>query len=288
MSRRFVVGVVAVMLVLAGCGPKVDEYAQICPGKSDVLHSISALRLQADDAVSVTANGRCSLRLYVEGKSKPQKEKFAVKLWFSPPYRLRVQGNIALDPRAIVLGSNEEEFWLAIRPKEISSYVWGKWAEQENLDKLGVRPDILLEALGVVSAGSYAQMQYWSLTNEGAFDVLTKRNDEGAIVKKVYIYSCDYRVARIEYYDEEEDRAVVVAKLGKHKKVAGEFLVPSDIKITTYGENGKENSVTLTLGSPKPKEFTEQQQRGLFERRPPRGFKNVSVIVGGQLVEQYE
>jgi hypothetical protein len=287
MSRKLVVGIVAAMLALGGCGPKVEEYRRICPGKSAVLYSLSSLTMQQTSATELRANGQCRLQLYVEGKSKPNKENFPVKLWFSPPCNIRVQGNVALDPRAIELGSNKEEFWLGIRPKEVSRYVWGKWSEQEDLNNLAIRPDILVEALGVVSTGSYADMQYWSLSNEGPFDILTRQNIEGRPVKKIYVYSCDYRVAKIEHLNEAGEVAVT-ADLRNYKQVTDDFFVPSWIKIVTHGEQGRDNSVRVTLSSPKAVEFSDKQRRALFERRPPKGFKSVGVIVGGELIEQYE
>jgi hypothetical protein len=111
------------------------------------------------------------LEYYVEGKTKPQRENLSVKLRVNPPAEIYLQGDKPLVSKAIVVASNEREFWLAIRPK-ISLYCWGLWSEQDSGGGLVINPRTLLEALGIeqIDAG-----QDWSLSNEGAFDVLTKR-----------------------------------------------------------------------------------------------------------------
>jgi hypothetical protein len=41
----------------------------------------------------------------------------------------------------------------------------------------------------------------WSVNNKDGFDILTKRNADGKLAKKIYLSGSEYRVARIEYFD---------------------------------------------------------------------------------------
>lgn len=270
MSGRLVTAIAAAILVVGGCGPRIERPTRICPGAESVFESLSSLRAQSKNVVPLKANGQC--RLEYDGTK--HKENFPIKLWFSPAFDVRLQGDVAFDPRGIVLGSNAREFWLAIKPKEVSSYWWGRWAEQDSFDKLPLNPKILLEALGIVKVEGGAN---WSLSNEGAFDVLTERNDEGAIIKRIYVHSCNYLVWRIEYFDVSGEVAAA-AELYKYKEISRSFSVPAVIKIITRAEGKIEDSVSITLGSIKSTNFTEKQKNRLFTRPEPRGFKRVEKL----------
>jgi len=233
--------------------------------------------------VPLKANGQCLLKYYVEGKEKPQKEKFSVKLWVNPPVEIYLHGDVTLVPKAIVLGSNQDEFWLSVRPKEISTYWWGQWSQQDSSLTLMINPKTLLEALGIAAVDAESN---WSLSNEGAFDILTKRQ-RGVVIKNIYVYSCDYLVKRIEYFD-VYGQVAVVAELDKYKQVLEGFFVPASIKIIERADDSPEDSlsITLDLKSIKPAKITAKQQNVLFNRPQPRGFKRLIRIVGGKWIEQ--
>jgi len=281
-GRLFFSGAAA-MLILAGCGPKIERPTRICPGRGNVLDSLSVLRARREKAIGLRANGQCLLSYY-DQNGKPKKENFLVRLWMNPPAEFYLQGDVGFDAKGIVLGSNEREFWLSIRPKEISTYWWGRWAETGSVEKLMISPRAIIEAVGIaqVDGGDGGN---WSLSNEGPFDVLTKRNERGAIIKKVYAYSCDYTVRKIEYFD-MSGRAGAVAELSRYKEVCEGFSIPTVIKIVRHGSAEKQDSVRVTLESVKPESFTEQRRLAIFTRPEPRGFEHVSRLIGGELVEQ--
>jgi hypothetical protein len=279
-NHRLFAGFVAAILIFAGCAPQIQKPVRVCPGKESIAESLSLLRLRLENTVPLKANGQCLLQYYAEGK-KPEKENFPVKLWVNPPVELYMQGDVAFDPKGIVLGSNEDEFWLAIKLKEISCYWWGRWSERSYPEKLMISPRLVLEALGVMAAGDE---ENWSLSNEGAFDILTKQ--EGSIkTKKIYINTCDYLVRRIEYFD-NEGRAAIIMELDKYKKVSGDFFVPGTIKIINCTDGSEENSAQITLSSVKSTNFTDNQRRRLFVRPQPQGFKHIYKIVDGNVIEQ--
>jgi len=280
MQGKLIVFVVAVILILAGCAPRMQEPMWVCPGKESATEALSILRSRSQNTVPMKANGQCLLKYYVEGK--PYKENFPVKLWVSPPNRIRLQGDVAFNPKGIVLGSNEDEFWLVMKPKEIRSYFWGQWAEGNCLEKMMISPELVLEALGIVEVSGEED---WSLSNEGVFDVLTKRNEQNGVIKKMYVYSCDYLVRRIEYFD-ANGQALVIAELGKYKEVSKGFFVPAVIKIVRRTDGDSEDSFKITLGSVKPVNFSEKQKRLIFARPKPRGFKHIYKIIDGEMIEQ--
>jgi hypothetical protein len=277
---RLFAGFTAAILILGGCAARIQKPVRVCPGKESIAESLSSLRLQLENAVPLKANGQCLLQYYAEDR-KPKKENFPVKLWVNPPVEIYMQGDVAFDPKGIVLGSNEEEFWLAVRLKEVSGYWWGRWSEESRPEKLMISPRLVLEALGIAAVGD---IENWSLSKEGAFDVLTKQ-EGGAKTRKIYINTCDYLVRRVEYFD-DDGRATVVTELDKYKELIKGFFVPTFIKIINRTDSNKGDSVQITLSSVKPANFTDKQRRRLFIRPQAQGFKHVYKIVDGNIIEQ--
>lgn len=136
--------------------------------------------------------------------------------------------------------------------------------------KLKISPRILIEAAGVVEIDSGRN---WVLSNEGPFDVLTKLDNE-LVIKKVYVYNCSQRVAKIEYFD-SEGNVIVAAELDKYINVEKNFNVPSIIKIVSCIDGKAEDTFLITLSSIKQTEFTGNQKDALFTRPQPQGFEHI-------------
>jgi hypothetical protein len=266
-------------LFISGCAPPAEKQWLLCQGAGSVDESIGKLGKSSESMTSFRMNGRCKSRFYEEGKK--YEENFGVKLWVQPPEMIRMQGDIFLDPKGIVLGANEEEFWFSIKP-ELSSYLWGKWSEQDSTSAGLINPATLLETLGRPKIDDEKQ---WSLAKEGAFDVLTKADNKGRTVKKVYVYCCDYLVRKIEYYG-KDDKPALVAELDGYKQLKEDFYVPSSVKMITFDSKGNENFFKMTFETPKLYEFSDKQLRALFSRPEPRGFKSVYRMVDGEAIEQ--
>ena len=282
LSFHFAAAILLPAVILAGCAPRMQKPMQVCPGAESAVDALSLLRLRLENTVPLKANGQCRLQYYAEGK--PHKENFPVKLWANPPAQIYIQGDVAFDPKGIVVGSNEEEFWLSIKLKEVSSYWWGRWSEGAFSEKLMISPKLVLEALGIAEVGGGGN---WSLSNEGAFDVLTKRDSRGVVIKKVYIFNCDHLVSKIEYFD-ANGQAVAIIRLYEYEEMSERFSTPTVIEITSgTAESAVDSvSITISLKSIRPAEFTDKQRRRLFTRPEPRGFKYIYKIVGDNIIEQ--
>lgn len=282
-NRKLLVHLFAAALIVCGCTPELKIPKRICPGKQTVVQSLDVLNARSENAVSLRANGQCRLQYYDGGKKR--KENFPVKVWANPPLEIYLQGDVAFDAKGIVLGSNEDEFWLAMKPKEISGYWWGRWSDANCPEMLMISPKLLLEGLGIVAIDS--DEGNWSLSNEGRFDVLTRHDNQGMTQNRIHVNCCDYLVEKIEYFDARGE-AIAVVELDKYKEVSEGFFVPAGIKITTYGEQAVEDSVEVnfSLRSIKPASFTDKQHDRLFTRPEPRGFEHIYQIVGGEMIEQ--
>lgn len=270
------------VVFFAACTPPPVKLKKICPGKQSVAEALQTISTQAEQIQSFKGNGQCFARFY-DDKGKRKKEEFTIKLWLNPENDIRLFGDIAFNARGLDIGSNDEEFWIGAKPKEIgNSFYWGSWSEQGDKTLLMLGPKLLLEALGTVD---YSGQQGWSLTNEKGFDVITKQDGEKK-VKKVYISTCDYRTSKIEYFDDENKMAATL-ELAKYKTFFDDLVVPTEIKITIAGTDGKDDSFRIVLKKLQPFEFAEDKRTVFFSRpEQPKGFKHIYKIINGELIEQ--
>jgi hypothetical protein len=272
------------LFAAAGCPPK-PEPLPICPGRGSVLEAVAALEARAQKAAPLRANGQCRLELNTE-KKKKHRENFPVKVWINPPFELYLQGDVAFDARGVVVGTNEEEFWLWIRPKEISGYWYGRWSEAGQLKEILINPQMVLESLGIAAVGGDLANRDWSLSNEGPFDILAQRSEQGLLVKKFYLSSCDYLVRKIEYFD-SLGQATAVAELGRYKQLGEGFSIPTYIEIIKHGKAGDDSvCITFNPDSVKPKDFDQKLRDLIFIRPPPKGFAHIWTYIRGHWVEQ--
>ena len=111
------------ILFSIGCAPVIQEPVQVVPDKESVTEALSVLKARSQKAVSLLARGRCVFEYYDEENKKRKKEQLAVVVLMQPPVKIYLQGDATLVPKALILGSNEREFWMIMRPKEISTYL---------------------------------------------------------------------------------------------------------------------------------------------------------------------
>jgi hypothetical protein len=260
---------VALAVIVAGCATPGTTQLPICPGKASAADALAALSARAEQAVPLrVSGGQCRLSYYVPEDDDPKRHNLSMQIWFHPPSQMYIQGAIAVDSKGLIVGCNEEEFWLALRPKEMSAYYWGQWDEAANVEGLVISPQIVLEGFGIIVRDSDTpDSDSWSLTNEGPYDVLTLQDEAGQIRKRVHIYTCDYLVRKIEYFD-REGKIAATAELDDYQPVTEEFLVPTEMLVTAIGPDGRADVADIKLVSLKQKELSEAARRKVFARNP--------------------
>lgn len=280
------VGVLAVV-VAGGCASPGPVALPVCPGKADVGEALAALAARAENAVSLRVNSRrCLLTYYAPDNNKPERHDVPMKLWFNPPSEVYIQGSIALDAKAVVIGSNAERFWLALRPKEVNSYYEGRWDQVRDFDGLMMSPRVVLEAFGIpVSPDEASSTERWSLENEGPFDILTRHDASGRPTKRVYVHACDYSVRKIEYLD-PTGRRVGVAALSEYEPVTEDFSIPTHIEATLPHPDGREDTMQIDLGSPTARQFSPQQRAFMFTPRGRERAERVYLYRDGRWIAE--
>ncbi len=256
--------------ILTSCTPPIAKPMRICPGMGSVTNAFAVLELRSQNIFSLKATGQCLLQ-YFDEDNKRKKENIVVKIWIDQPDKIYLQGDVGFNPKGIILGSNEDEFWWSIKP-EINSLWWGVWSDKNCLEKLMISPESLLEAFGIVEV---SDKQNWYLSNKGTFDILTKSSG-GIETKRIHIGTCDSLVRKIEYFNADGQLAVTT-EMDNYKEISGDIFVPSYIKITNRQENSKSDSISITLNlkSVKLASFTNKQKGRLFNKPDARQFKHI-------------
>ncbi|MHC5060301.1 MAG: hypothetical protein ACYTFK_04355 [Planctomycetota bacterium] len=255
-------------LFFAGCAaPRVDEYLPpaVCPDKKTVGQALEILQRRKEDVMPVRAGGNMTVQ-WPEGENKTHRENLVVDLRFYPPGRIYFRGNNVLG-EAVRLGADNDQFWMLMKPKEISTYHWGKRRDIERCaGSRWMNPQNFIEALGVLSVDGD-----WSLSNQGDFDILTKSSPGRGIAKKIHLNCSDYLARRIEYYDDRGQVALTL-ELNDYTRPAGAAPVPTKINVTHHEAD---TVVEVTLKNIRLFEPSPKQLSGLFTRPESKGFENV-------------
>lgn len=276
----------AAAMFIGGCAAPGRPRLPICPGKASVDEALTALAARAQHAVPFRGNGQILLTYHDPDSGKRKRHNLPMSFRFNPPWETYMQGSIAADHRAVIMGSNEDGFWLALRPEEMSSYYLGEWAEARNIEGLMMSPKVVLEAFGIIQDRE-PNTGRWSLRNEGAFDILTERDEAGRLVKRVHVYACDYLVSKIEYFGSRQ-KVAAVAELGRYKPVAGGFRVPTRVVVSAIGPAKRTDSVDITLTSTDAWEVKPKQRDVFFNPPDPNKnkFENRYTLVDGQWIQE--
>ncbi len=268
----FFIILTADVLFWAGCAQPVREPVKICPGKETIAEAIVLLNQRRENIGPIKASGSCRI-LWYDSENKPHREKLDIKLRFYPPDRLYFKGDV-LGIEAVRLGTNREQFWLRIKPKEISAYWWGKRSGAKKCsNQLWINPNNLLEALGVINIDSD-----WIFSKQGDFDILTRTDPAGNTAKRIYINRCDYLPAKIEYFDDKGVLAVVVA-LADYTHKHDEIISPTRINMTHEDSDDTKTIVDIRLRNVKLYQPEQKELQGkLFKLPPTKGFENVFIL----------
>ena len=256
------------IFIFSGCGKNIQKPLQICPGKSNVTEALGALKSQSENIIPLFTNkGECAIEYYDKDEMRKQHLKIRILL-IKPPSEIYMQAAAGVVEKAVVLGSNEKEFWFGVKPVW-SSYWWGLWSQQSSNTGLFIDPKAFLDALGIAEIDTNAN---WTLSNDGPYDILTK-TIQGTINKKLYIYSCDYRVRKIEYYD-NQGKPLAIVKLDDYTEVSPGFFIPFSIAINSVTNNIEETlNLDIKLDSVNFKIVPPQK---------PEGFDHIYQVINGQ------
>jgi outer membrane lipoprotein-sorting protein len=262
---------IVLLFVTGGCIEALRGPAPVCPGKSSVTEALSAVSDLSAGLIPLKGYGQCRLG-FITDKGRTQEFNFPVKLWLFPPSEIRLQCHATFQGN-IDLGSNDKEFWLAVRP-EVSTYAWGRWEEfeeMEGLDTTALSPQRVLEALGMMKTD---EEHPWSLSSEKGVDILGLRDAQGRLKQRILCETCHYHIKHIEYFDKQGDVSMTV-DLDDYKTVVKGCEVPSRLRIRRFAQGALTDWVKITLDTIEPKDYSARLRQRVFERPGFQGYDHV-------------
>jgi hypothetical protein len=280
MDRRLIGLVLGLVMASGGCLSQGWPAAEVSPGKANVTEALDALKQQAGQAGPFKANGQCRMG-YVAASGRTRQFNLPVSVFVNPPSEVYLQGQATPGPQGLVfMGTNAEEFWLGLRP-EVSTFWWGRWDKAADTHALPVDPRAVFEALGLAAVGLQQEdPNRWSLSSAGGQDILTWKDPAGRPAKRLLVDRRDYRIARIEYLD-EDGNVIVLVDLKDYEKAAAVMWVPSRISIVAYAKGRQGDWARLTFDTFMAWTPREEFRSKKLVRPEPSGFENV-IEIGNQ------
>lgn len=260
-----------VSIFFGGCGPslRVEQEEPVVAGKATIAEAADVLNARRLAMIPIRASGELVYEEFTDGKRSENFRFKPVRLFFIPDRRIYFTASSILG-EAICLGGNADEFWLRMKPKEVSRYWWGNWDDLDGCNRqLLLSPLIMLEALGMVSVDGS-----WVLENQTGFDVLSKYSNAMMPLKKVYVRTSDYLIERIEYFA-GSPKVQAQVTLGEYKQVSENVFVPGRITILSFDGDALTSKVDIRLKGIKLFAPNKKQLAGLFEPADPKGIKYV-------------
>jgi hypothetical protein len=259
--------IVTVISILGCTGPKQPAGpVVIVPGMSDISESVAALEKHRAGVLPITANADVKIIFFKDGKKK--EENPDASLAFAPPKQLFFRAK-RLGIEVIWVGSNDEEFWFRMKPKEISQYFWGTWSQLDGCSSnLLISPESMLDALGMVTVDSS-----WLLIDRQGEDVLVKIGENNYADKMIFIDRNGYLISRIEYND-KIGLIMASVDMSDYRSVGDSTPVPAKINITAYKDGEVTTEIKIKLKNLK---YLKPERIGkkLFKRPEPKGFKSI-------------
>jgi len=183
----------------------------------------------------------------------------------------------ALLDEALVVGSNEEEFWMYSKPAKLGR--WGKY-EHRNKDCAGamaVDPQVFLEFIGLSYLSVEAPYPAYKVTDkENVIEIIDYVDDGFRIRREIVIDRRSELPSEINAYDSDGSR-IMQSKLSNYTKL-GDGWLPGEICIST--EDG-DSLFRLKLQSFRKLEASnlETYKETLFKRKEnPSGIDDYQQI----------
>jgi hypothetical protein len=135
------------------------------------------------------------------------------------------------------------------------------------------------QAFGIIDTDDEGS---FTLETFGPQDILIEKDSTGRIIKKIYIEKCDYRVAKIKYFNENRSISAVL-ELDDYETIDEKKVLPHKLKIVNYGDEGKPDIINITLKSIKPQ---DKIKKAIFKKPPTKRYKNIYQLVNGKAIDQ--
>lgn len=150
-GRRAAAAVLTLSLCgVAGCPPRGGPTGQAPPPLLPIGQAVDAVDENVRGITQTLAGSGIDVRGVFHEEGTVRRSSFLGTLRFLPPRHLYLELNLVAEPAAIVLGSNDEVFWVAVKLGRNELW-WGRWADlsPDRAHRMPLSPDMMLAAMGL-------------------------------------------------------------------------------------------------------------------------------------------
>jgi hypothetical protein len=149
-GRRAALALALFLVLIAGCPPRGGPALPAAPPLLPVQRAVAIVDDNLAGITQTLSGGGIDVRAVFHDEGTIRRSSFLGTLRFLPPRFLYLELNLVAEPAAIVLGSNEEIFWVAVKLGRNELW-WGRWAdvEPERTCRVPLAPDMILAAMGL-------------------------------------------------------------------------------------------------------------------------------------------
>ncbi len=138
------------LLLVAGCPPRKGAGLPATPALLPIRQAAAVVDENVAGITQTLAGGGIDVQAVFHDQGTVRRSSFLGALRFLPPRYSYLELNLVAEPAAIVLGSNEQTFWVAVKLGRNELW-WGRWEdlEPDRTYRMPLSPDMFLAAMGL-------------------------------------------------------------------------------------------------------------------------------------------
>jgi len=138
------------LVLVAGCPPRGGPVPPAPPPLLPIGQAVAIVDENVAGITQTLAGGAIDVNAVFHEAGTVRRSSFLGTLRFLPPRHLYLELNLVAEPAAIVVGSNDETFWVAVKLGRDELW-WGRWSDltPDRAHRMPLSPDMMLAAMGL-------------------------------------------------------------------------------------------------------------------------------------------
>jgi hypothetical protein len=138
------------LVLLTGCPPRHPAVAPTAPAPLPIGQAVAAVNNNVAGITETLSGGGIDVHAVFHEDNAARTSSFLGTLRFLPPRNLYLELSLIAEPGAMVIGSNENLFWVAIKLNRNELW-YGSWADLDPAEtyRMPLPPDMILAATGL-------------------------------------------------------------------------------------------------------------------------------------------
>ncbi len=218
-----------IMIFLSGCAQQAEkEQVTYQPPATSKTELINRIKSGQQGLFGFAARASAEAHLIAENR----KEKLSsVKAYFSDDNHILIKAGHTFGT-AVVLGTNERNFWFSMDFGDIDEFYYGKNEKLASCGAAGLKTLPAKEAFGIIDTEGLEDAQLFFEENSYGLEVV---GEDGKLQRSYIFSNRTNRLKEIDYY---QDKAVALSvKFSDYQDFNGKTHLPREITIFSLSES---------------------------------------------------